>query len=107
MWIESVAACTLPTADRPLRAAEFDTLFAGYLKAIDRRTPTRLRLELDIAAAATARDLAARESACCSFFTFDFMPGTAATVWMQIDVPPAHVDVLDGLSAHAAAASAR
>ncbi|TDC49245.1 hypothetical protein E1212_18780 [Jiangella ureilytica] len=88
-------ACTLPTADRPLRLAEFATLFRTSARAVGRVSPTRLRLRLDDdpAVTATARDLAARESACCAFFTFTFGDGGELTV----DVPPAHAAVLDGL----------
>lgn len=96
------AACTLPTAERPLRLAEFDDLFATALRGQDRRSPTVLRWRLDPAAEPTARDLTARETACCSFFTFTVTPaGDALTV--EVTVPPAHVPVLDALAARAAA----
>lgn len=89
------SSCTLPTADRPLRLAEFADLFARSASRPVRVSPSRLRLTLDDdpALLATARDLAGRESACCSFFTFDFGDGGALTV----DVPPAQAMVLDGL----------
>jgi hypothetical protein len=98
-------ACTLPTADRPVRLAEFDDLFATALRGQHRRSPTTLRWRLDPAAEATARDLTARESACCSFFTFSYTP---AGEHMQLDVvvPAANVDVLDALAARAAAGMA-
>lgn len=99
-------ACTLPTAQQPLREAEFAGLFATALGAVTRVSPTRLRLELDPAAEAAARDLAQRESSCCSFFTFDFTRHGTQAVWMEIEVPPARVEVLDGLAAHARAARA-
>ena len=63
-------ACTLPTVEKPLRVAEFDDLFATALRDIDRPALTRLRLTLDTAVEASARELVARESECCSFFTF-------------------------------------
>jgi hypothetical protein len=43
-WVPQ--ACTLPTADQPLRQAEFDALFATAVRAFDRPDPTRLRLTL-------------------------------------------------------------
>ncbi|TDD68384.1 hypothetical protein E1262_16340 [Jiangella aurantiaca] len=88
-------SCTLPSADRPLRLAEFADLFARSARQPDRMSPTRLRLTLDDdpAVLATARDLAARESACCAFFTFTFGDRGALTV----EVPPAQAAVLDGL----------
>ncbi|PPK71438.1 hypothetical protein V5P93_003304 [Actinokineospora auranticolor] len=64
-------ACALPTAEQPLRLAEFDALFTA-LRAVERPEPTRLRLVLDASVEAIARDLAARETECCSFFTFAF-----------------------------------
>ncbi|WP_328332148.1 hypothetical protein OHA70_13305 [Kribbella sp. NBC_00382] len=99
------AACTLPTAEQPLRIAEFDKLFADGLRGLERRAPTVLELTLDAAAEATARDLTARETSCCSFFRFTFTPDSARTVRLQVTVPPAHVDVLDALAARAAKAA--
>jgi hypothetical protein len=106
--------CTLPTAERPLRLAEFDELLASALLAQTRPAPTRLRWQLRPSAAATARDLAARETECCAFFRFTFSeptrphsPAASSTspeLTMDIEVPGARADVLDGLAARAAAA---
>lgn len=95
-------ACTLPTAERPLRMAEFGELFGTALRGVTRVRPTLLRLELDAAALEPARRLAARESGCCSFFTFGFGPAGPATVHMDVSVPAGRVAVLDGLAAQAA-----
>jgi hypothetical protein len=95
-------ACTLPLVDRPLRLVEFDTLFADGLTAQQRLSPTVLRWTLDPEVERTARDLTARETACCSFFTFDFAIG-AGTVQLDVTVPPAQVEVLDALAARASA----
>ncbi|WP_199702536.1 hypothetical protein [Jiangella rhizosphaerae] len=88
-------SCRLPSADRPLRLAEFADLFARSAGQPDRVSSTRLRLTLDDdpAVLAAARDLAARETACCAFFTFTFGDGGALTV----DVPAPQAAVLDGL----------
>ena len=94
-------ACTLPTAERPLRVAEFDHLFSFVVHA-ERRDPQRLELVLRGIVEAPARDLARRESECCSFFTFEFDVVDEAVV-MRIGVPPEHVAVLDALEARAAA----
>ena len=94
-------ACTLPTADRPLRVAEFDDLLTFVVRT-DRRQPQRLDLVLRRIVEAPARDLARRESACCSFFTFEF-ESTGDDLVMHIGVPPEHVAVLDALEAHARA----
>lgn len=77
---------------------EFDDLFAASLRRIDRIAPTALRLTLDPAAEASARELAVRESACCSFFSFGFYPATGA-LQVDVEVPPAHAAVLDALAA--------
>lgn len=100
--------CTLPTAQRQLRLAEFDDLIATALRSQQRPEPTRLRWQLDPAAETTARDLAARESTCCSFFTFSFTRprGGGESVQLQVDVSARHVDILDALAARAAAGMA-
>lgn len=103
MWA-APEACTLPTEQQPVRVGEFTRLFATALREIERSAPTLLRLELDAAATATAQDLAAQESRCCAFFTFTFIPAGPDAVCMNIEVPPAHIAVLDGLAAQAAAA---
>ena len=59
-------ACTLPQSERPLRAAEFDTLFATALRSVHRGSRTELALTLTAAPgrAELVRDLIRRESAC-------------------------------------------
>jgi hypothetical protein len=95
-------ACTLPTAEQPVRIAEFGDLFAAGLHRVDRAGPTHLVLAFDRSrvGADSVRDLAARESLCCSFFTFTVSepPGE---LLLDVVVPPAHVQVLDGLAAMA------
>jgi hypothetical protein len=103
VWVPQ--ACTLPTAERPLRLAEFDDLFATALRAQQRLSPTTLRWRLDPAAEHTARDLTGRETACCSFFSFTFTPADGA-VCLDIAVPEAHVGILDALAHRAAAGMA-
>lgn len=100
-WVPD--ACTLPTVDRPVRVAEFDDLFATALRGVHRPAPTLLRLYLDPAAEQTTRDLLARESECCSFFTFTC---TAADQFVvDVDVPESQVAVLDALAVRAQAAA--
>ncbi|MDX6236663.1 MAG: hypothetical protein QOG10_1478 [Kribbellaceae bacterium] len=98
-------ACALPTAEQPLRIAEFDDLFAASLRDLERLAPTRLQLRLDAASEAIARDLTARETSCCSFFAFDYTPATGGELLLDVTVPQAHVTVLDALAARAAAAA--
>ncbi|MFF2087258.1 hypothetical protein ACFVVM_26090 [Nocardia sp. NPDC058176] len=95
-WVPD--ACTLPTVARPIRVAEFDRFFAESVRTAHRTSPTRLDLRLAEDAEAAARDLAARESGCCSFFTFDFDTTDTATV-MRVDVPVTYVEVLDAFAA--------
>lgn len=104
-WV-AADACTLPTADQPLRVAEFDKLFNESLHAVRRDSGTRLRLSLDATAEAAARDLAVRETDCCEFFTFTVKSVGDRLIDMDIAVPAGREDVLDGLAAHAAAARA-
>jgi hypothetical protein len=100
VWVPD--ACSLPTAERPLRLAEFDDLFATAVRSQQRLSATRLRWRLDPAAEPTARDLTDRESGCCSFFTFTVSP-VGGAVQLDVEVPAAHVDVLDALAERAAA----
>jgi hypothetical protein len=101
-WVP--AQCTLPTQEQPLRVAEFDELFATALLSMERPDPGHLRLTLDGEAQVeqVARDLAARETSCCSFFSFAFSRGDAGLV-MDVEVPAVQAGVLDGLAARAAA----
>jgi hypothetical protein len=96
-WIPD--ACTLPTADRPLRMAEFDALLAGA-RDTERITTTMLRVTLAGGSQlpATVRDLTEREARCCSFFTFSVSVEPPDTVRLDIEVPAAYVVVLDALA---------
>ena len=108
-WV-AVEACTLPTADQPLRVAEFDDLFATALRAIEHSgAPVRARLVLaggdDLAE--QVQRLADAETACCSFFTFTLTLRPLATdkvdaadrtmLALDIEVPVARADVLAAL----------
>ena len=103
VWVPE--ACILPTVDRPLRLAEFDDLFGAGLMAQTRVSPHVLRWSLDPQVEDVARNLTARETQCCSFFTFTFTPGFEA-LHVDIEVPAAQVKVLDALAARAAAGMA-
>ncbi len=95
-------ACTLPSVEQPLRIAEFDALFASSLRDVQRLAGSRLRLLLDLGSAGAARDLTARESECCSFFTFTLTP-VGGELQVDVEVPAAHVAILDALAERAAA----
>lgn len=94
-----VDACTLPGDQQPLRIAEFDRLFAQAVTGVHRSAPTCLRVTLvpDPQVAARAADLAARETRCCSFFTFT-LTLSAASVQLSIEVSDANVAVLDAMA---------
>jgi hypothetical protein len=98
MSMEIPDACTLPTAARPLRLAEFDELFATAVRDVDRvdATHARLRLSGPPGLAATVRDLTARETECCSFFDFT-VTSAGDCVVLDIAVPPRYADVLASL----------
>jgi hypothetical protein len=103
-WVP--AACTLPTSERPLRAADFDAVFAATVRGLDRDGPTRLRLDLEPSPQAAARmaELAAAETGCCSFFTFA-LTATGGALTLDITVPPQYAPVLAALAARARAAA--
>jgi hypothetical protein len=102
-------ACTLPTPQRPLRVAEFDSLFAEHLMRTDRLEVTRARMVFGLRGVGTTNlaeltdrvsDLTGRESACCSFFAFTLTPSqtsAADTLLLDIEVPPEHRAVLAAL----------
>jgi hypothetical protein len=97
-------ACTLPTAEQPLRRAEFDDLFAVDVLSVNRLSPLEVRFELrpDAEVAARAARLAAKETGCCSFFTFG-LTITDGTTSMTISTEPAHGEVLAALGGRAQA----
>lgn len=88
-------ACTLPTEDRPLRVAEFDSLVAT---AVRRISPTHAEVHLagGDGLAATVRDLTARETECCSFWDFTVTPSNPG-VLLDVRVPDLYADVLEAL----------
>ncbi len=97
----TTAACTLPTTERPLRVAEFDALFAASVRSVARGDlEVRLHLTGDDGLIESVRDLAERESACCSFFTFglDGADESGRDVTMTISVPARHRDILHALA---------
>jgi hypothetical protein len=99
-WVPQ--ACTLPIREQPRRLAQFDELFATALHGQQRVAPTVLRWRLDPSAEGAARDLTARESDCCSFFTFA-VTRTGGAVEVDVQVPDSQTAVLDALVARAAA----
>lgn len=96
------ASCTLPSAQRPVRIAAFEALFAHALSA-HRLSDQHLRVSFADTTEATVRDLAAREASCCSFFKFTITQ--AGPVVLDIEVPAQRSEVLDGLAAFARNAS--
>jgi hypothetical protein len=103
--------CTLPTAARPLRVAEFDDLFQDQTAAP--RWIDRHRVEFTLAGGddlyEQVSDLVARESACCSFFDFSITrPAREAaqgpSLALRVGVPASRHDVLQGLTNHAVSA---
>lgn len=95
-------ACTLPTVEQPLRVAEFDELFATALREQRRVSESTVQWWFDPGAEALARDLTAREAACCTFFSFSFS-GDREDLVVEVRVPPEHARVLAALASRAAA----
>ena len=102
-------ACTLPTAEQPLRVAEFDQLFHDHLTRVETQRPEHLSLHFTgpSGLAELVTDLAARESSCCSFFSFATTllaeTGDEQQVRLDVRVPANRVDVLTALAARAEA----
>lgn len=96
----------MPTVERPFRLAEFDALFASAVRSVERHgDDVRICLAGDDGLAEQVRDLAARETSCCSFFTFT-VEGTDQDLILDISVPPARQEVLDALAERARELSA-
>lgn len=95
-------ACALPTVEQPLRLAEFDGLFRTDVLEVRRLNGSGVALHLrpDATVAGRVAELAARETACCSFFTFTVRIGDGALV-LEVETPPAYAAVLDSLAARA------
>ena len=96
----TTADCTMPTAGRPLRLAEFDALFASVTAVHHEGTVTRLHLGGGPGLADRVRDLTDRESQCCSFFTFT-VTGSDTEVDLEIEVPPQHRSIGAAIAARA------
>ena len=102
----STTACTLPTAERPLRLAEFDALFSSSVRRVERdRHHVHLHLSGGPGLSERVRDLAARETECCSFFTFS-VAGPDDALILDVSVPAAYGDVLAALADRAQELSA-
>lgn len=101
-WVPQ--ACTLPTAEQPLRVAEFDALFAETVTGVERMAPDRVRLDLraEPGVAGRAAELAAAETGCCSFFTFA-VTASGGALSLEVRVPGQYIEVVDALAARASA----
>ena len=107
-WVP-VDSCTLPTAEQPLRVAEFDELFATSLRdarpSANGAPQARLLLGGDDTLPSRVQRLADAETSCCSFFTFTVTrldaekahPTGETLVALDVEVPAAQADVLDAL----------
>jgi hypothetical protein len=104
-WVP--ASCTLPTAEQPVRVAEFDDLLATAVAPAERMSSTGLRVHLPAGdeVVATVRELVARETGCCSFFAFEVRPSSTETE-LEVQVPESQTAVLDAMAQRAEAARA-
>jgi hypothetical protein len=91
-----------------LRLAEFDDLFGRHVQQVVREDATHLRLALTGGpeVAARAADLAARESQCCGFFTFELHISDGGLA-LGVSTDAAHADVLAALGDRATALTKR
>jgi hypothetical protein len=91
-------ACSLPTEERPLRLAEFDQLFASSARRVSSdEHGVRIHLVGAAGLRAQVENLAARETACCSFFAFSVEGGDDDLV-LGIAVPYEHRPILEALA---------
>ncbi|MEU0398218.1 hypothetical protein ABZ208_36790 [Streptomyces sp. NPDC006208] len=84
--------------------AEFDAQFADALR-VERLGEGRVRLLLQGAVEERARELAHRESDCCSFFTVTFAREGNDTLVMEVTTPDEHAAVVEAMAARAEAAA--
>lgn len=105
-WVP--ASCTLPTTEQPLRRAEFDDLFAEDALSVERVSSEQIRIQLDGDAevAGRAARLAAKETGCCSFFTFGLTMSEGRTS-MTVSTAESHAAVLAALADRAEAQLAK
>jgi hypothetical protein len=101
--LTSTDACTLPTAERPLRLAEFDALFASSARSVSRDVDgVRIRLAGSGGLREQVRGLADREMACCSFFGFE-IESLEDDLTLRIVVPVERREILEALADRAEA----
>jgi hypothetical protein len=100
-------ACTLPTAERPLRASEFAELLGTQVRAVHHLSDQHVRFDLspEPEVAGRTADLFTRESQCCSFFTFT-LTATGGGLTLAVQVPSSQVRVLSAVAGMAKAATA-
>jgi hypothetical protein len=92
-------ACTLPTAERPVRLGAWRSLLGTALSATSADSLTaEFHWPADAETAAAAADVATREVACCGFFRFG-MEITDDSVVLRATVPTGHEPVVTGLLA--------
>lgn len=99
-------ACTMPREERPLRLAEFDALFASSARRVSRNGDSvRIHLVGASGLREQVRDLAERETSCCSFFTF-VIDGGDDDLTLDISVPAERRTILAALADRAEQLSA-
>jgi len=89
-------ACTLPGADQPGRLDEWNELLGLTLGRASVAGGVRLWFPPDPHVAGRLGDLAVREQACCSFFTFT-LHLTPDAVTLDVHAPEDALQVLSGL----------
>jgi hypothetical protein len=93
-------ACTLPTEERPVRLAEFELLFSEHLRRVARTGDRSAVFHLTGGDSLLnrVRDLADRESSCCSFFSFEIAQPEPSDVTLRVGVPRRYRNVLRALA---------
>lgn len=100
-------ACTLPTTEQPMRLADVDDLLTAAVTAVERPSDGRalLAIRAEPAVVAQVAEFCARETACCSFFSFTLTMDDAGC-HLLIAVPAAQQAVLDAIVARASVVAA-
>ena len=91
--------CSLPTAQQPTRQREFVALFDDALRSVVWVDDLTIDILLRPAVEMRARELAAAESQCCTFFTFTFERRDVGVLGLRIAVPAGQERVLSALAA--------
>jgi hypothetical protein len=95
------SACSLEPAEQPGRVAEWDALFATWVRSVvPADDGVRLLLAPAPGRASVVADLADREARCCAFLAFG-LTVTSSTLVLAVRADDEHSDVVATLAGRA------